>query len=48
MKVCFAALGAYPLFDPAVEHAVGGIETRSFLFAQALAKLPGCQVSFLV
>ncbi len=48
LRVCFVAPGAYPLFDPAVQHPIGGMETRSVLFARELAKRPGFDVHFLV
>ncbi len=48
VKVCFVALNAYPAIDPAVAGSFGGIETRSWLFARALAAHPDFEVSFLV
>jgi glycosyltransferase involved in cell wall biosynthesis len=36
--VVFVALNSYPLFDRAVNHPVGGMETRSVLLAEALAR----------
>lgn len=48
IKVCFVALNAYPAIDPEIPGGVGGIETRSWLFARSLAKLPEFEVSFLV
>ncbi len=48
LRVCFVAPGAYPLFDPAVRQPIGGMETRSVLFARELAKRPGFDVHFLV
>ncbi len=48
MKICFVALGAYPLFDPAVQGPTGGMEFQSWTFARALAKRGTMDVSFLV
>lgn len=48
LRVCFVAPWAYPLFDPAVAQPIGGMETRSVLFARGLAKRPGFDVHFLV
>ncbi len=48
MKICFVALGAYPLFDPTVRGPMGGMETRAWIFARALARRHRAQVSFVV
>lgn len=48
LRVCFVAPAAYPLFDAAVQRPIGGMETRSVLFARELAKRPGLDVHFLV
>jgi glycosyltransferase involved in cell wall biosynthesis len=48
MKICFVALGAYPLFDPSVRGPTGGMEFQSWTFARALAKRGTADVSFLV
>lgn len=48
MKVCFVALGAYPLFDPTVRGPTGGMEFQSWTFARALAKRRTMGVLFLV
>ncbi|WP_417851718.1 glycosyltransferase family 4 protein [Thalassoglobus sp.] len=48
IKVCFVALNAYPAIDPEAEGTFGGIETRSWAFARALAQNPEFEVSFLV
>lgn len=48
IKVCFVALNAYPAIDPAVAGSFGGIETRAWLFARALAEHQDFEVSFVV
>jgi len=48
VKVCFTVLRAYPAIDPQCPGAIGGMETRSWLMARALAALPEFQVEFLV
>jgi glycosyltransferase involved in cell wall biosynthesis len=48
MKICFVALGAYPLFDPTVRGPMGGMETRAWIFARALARRGRIRVSFVV
>lgn len=48
IRACFVALNAYPAIDPHVAGSFGGIETRSWLFARALAQHPDFEVSFLV
>ncbi len=48
MRICFVALNAYPAIDPRIPGGFGGIETRSWLFAKALAKYPNFDVSFVV
>ncbi len=47
-RVCFVAPSAYPLFDPSVRRPIGGMETRSVLFARGLARRAGFEVHFLV
>lgn len=47
-SVVFMALNAYPLFDRSVNHPVGGMETRSVLFAKALAGLGRWRTIFAV
>ena len=46
-KICFVALNAYPAIDPQVAGGFGGIETRSWTFARALAQKE-LDVSFVV
>ena len=48
LRVCVVALNAYPAIDPDVPGGFGGIETRSWLFARALAQQPNCEVTFVV
>ncbi|MEW4490084.1 glycosyltransferase family 4 protein [Thalassoglobus sp. JC818] len=48
LKVCFVAINAYPAIDDQVTGTFGGIETRSWLMARALARLPELDVSFVV
>lgn len=48
VKVCFVALNAYPAIEPRVSGSFGGIETRSWMFAKALAKNAEFEVQFLV
>jgi glycosyltransferase involved in cell wall biosynthesis len=48
VRVCFVALNAYPAIDPAVGGPIGGIETRSWMLARALARMPGVQMQFVV
>lgn len=48
LKVCFVALNAYPAIDPHVPGGLGGIETRSWLFAKSLAQRPDVEVTFVV
>ena len=45
---CLTAFNAYPVIDPAAGGAIGGVETRAWMFARALARLPGTRVSFVV
>ena len=47
-RVCFVALGAYPLFDRNVPAEIGGMEVRSSLFARGLARRGQWDVWFLV
>lgn len=48
VRVCFVAPSAYPLFDPTVQRPIGGMETRSVLFARGLARRKEFDVHFLV
>ncbi|TWT57479.1 Glycosyl transferases group 1 [Thalassoglobus neptunius] len=48
LKVCIVAINAYPAIDDQVPGTFGGIETRSWLMARALARLPDLEVSFVV
>ncbi|MCM8537797.1 MAG: glycosyltransferase [Lentisphaeraceae bacterium] len=48
MKVCFVVPNAYGLFEPTSPTRYGGIETRSFTYACALAKQPELDISFVV
>ena len=47
-SVVFVSLNAYPLFDRSVHVAVGGMETRSVLFAKALAQTGRWKTIFAV
>lgn len=44
MKICFAALNAYPAIDARAPGAIGGIETRSWTFANEIARQPDMDV----
>lgn len=48
MKVCFVCWGAYSLFRPDRGLQIGGMETRSWLFARALANDKRYEVHFVV
>jgi len=48
IRVSFTALHAYPLFDPDVDAAVGGMETRAWMLARQLAESDDFDVHFLV
>lgn len=48
VKVCFVALNAYPAIDSLVPGGFGGIETRSWMFAEALGEKLDFDVKFLV
>ncbi|MFV0446256.1 MAG: glycosyltransferase [Planctomycetaceae bacterium] len=48
MRVCFVALNAYPAIDPLVSGPIGGIETRSWMLARALAHWPNVEMQFVV
>jgi hypothetical protein len=48
LRVCCVALNAYPAIDGTVRGPIGGIETRSWLFAKGLARRNDMQVSFVV
>lgn len=45
---CVTAFNAYPVIDPSVGGAVGGVETRAWMFARALAREPQTRISFVV
>ena len=47
-RVCFVALNAYPAIDPQAPGAIGGIETRAWMFARALVARGDCEVQFVV
>ncbi len=47
-RACFVALGAYPLFDPTAKGPMGGMESRAWIFARALARRGETEVSFVV
>jgi len=48
LRVCFVVLDAYPAIDPRVEGGIGGVETRSWMLARALAQKDDYQVSFRI
>ncbi|SFI91331.1 glycosyltransferase family 4 protein [Planctomicrobium piriforme] len=48
IRVCCVALNAYPAIDPDVPGGIGGIETRSWMFARGLAARGDCEVTFVV
>ncbi|WP_437191762.1 glycosyltransferase family 4 protein [Planctomicrobium sp. SH527] len=48
LKICIVALNAYPAIDPAIPGGIGGIETRSWMFARGLAARDDCEVTFVV
>lgn len=48
LKVCFVALHSYPVINPKVKGAFGGIETRAWTFAKSLARSPEFEVQFVV
>jgi glycosyltransferase involved in cell wall biosynthesis len=48
LAICIVALGAYPLFDPTVRGPMGGMESRAWIFARALARRGTMKVSFVV
>ena len=48
LRVCFVAINAYSAIDPQATGAIGGIETRAWMFARALAARDDCQVKFVV
>lgn len=47
-RICFVALYAYPLFNPAISHIFGGAEVRAWLFGVGLSKFPDNKISFIV
>lgn len=48
MRLVLVALNALPAIDPQVPGPIGGIETRSWLLAQRLARCDGLHVQFVV
>jgi glycosyltransferase involved in cell wall biosynthesis len=48
LSVCFAALNAYPAIDPQVPGAIGGVETRAWMLARALAGAAHYKVDFVL
>lgn len=48
LKICFTAFNAYPVIDPESGGAIGGVETRAWMLARALARLPETEVTFVV
>ncbi len=48
LSIRFAALNAYPAIDPDVPGAIGGVETRAWMLARALAKSQRSDVDFVV
>ncbi len=48
LRICLVAFNAYPAIDPSVGGQVGGTETRAWLLARHLARLPGIEVSIAV
>ena len=48
LRLCIVAFNAYPAVNPASGGQVGGTETRAWLLARQLAKLPDLQVSLAV
>ncbi len=47
-SLCFAALNAYPAIDPQVPGAIGGVETRAWMLARALAATGRYKVDLIV
>ncbi len=48
LKICIVALNAYPAIDSRVPGGIGGVETRSWMFARGLAQRDDCEVTFVV
>src|SRR5690606_20094280 len=48
LRVCIVALNALPVIDSRVAGPIGGIETRSWMLARALAREPEIEVGFVV
>jgi len=48
LRVCFVVLGAYPAIEPRVSGGIGGIETRSWMFAKSLSERAEFDVSFVI
>ena len=48
LRVCFVVLNAYPAIEPRVAGGIGGIETRSWMLARALAQRDDFDVSFMI
>lgn len=47
-QFCVSSPHAYPLFDAADEHPIGGAETHAWLLARGLAETCGARVDFVV
>ena len=47
-RICFVALYAYPLFNPAIGDIFGGAEVRAWLFGVGLSIFHDNKVSFIV
>lgn len=47
LRICFVALDAYPVLNPQLRAAIGGMEVRAVLFARHLAQRPGFEISLL-
>ncbi|WP_437187300.1 glycosyltransferase family 4 protein [Planctomicrobium sp. SH668] len=48
MRVCLISLNGYPAIDARINGPIGGVETRSWTLARALATLPDTDVSLMV
>lgn len=48
LRVVFDCPGAAPLLLPHVQGGIGGAEVRSTTFADELARMPDCEIQFLV
>ena len=47
-RICFVAPNALPVIDPNIPGPIGGIETRSWLFARTMARCCDSPISFVV